>query len=106
MARLRPSTIFIADYRSITEATGTIRARDRIVGVNFAGGVTLTLPSATSTKGRVIVNDESGAASTNNITVQPPSGSGQTIDGSSSSVIDTNNGSRGYYSNGVTWFTI
>ena len=104
MARFRPSTIFVADYRSVTTATATIATRDRIIGVNFAGGVTLTLPSASQVRGRFIVNDESGLAGANNITMVPTGG--QTIDGSSSDVIDFNNGSRGYYSNGSNWFTI
>ena len=106
MARFRPSTIFVADYRQVTTATATIATRDRVIGVNFAGGVTLTLPRASQVRGRFIVNDESGLASGNNITMVPVTGSGETIDGSSSNVIDSNFGSRGYYSNGSNWFTI
>ena len=106
MARFRPSTIFVADYRRVTTATATIATRDRIIGVNFAGGVTLTLPRATQVRGRFIVNDESGLAGANNITVTLATGSGETIDGSSSNVIDANYSSRGYYSNGTNWFTV
>ena len=104
MARFRPSTIFVADYRRVTTATATIATRDRIIGVNFAGSVTLTLPRASNVRGRFIVNDESGLGGANNITTTPTGG--ETIDGSSSNVIDTNYGSRGYYSNGSNWFTI
>jgi hypothetical protein len=103
MASFRASTIFIADRVAVTSATFTVRPRDRIIGVSFAGVVTITLPSATGVDGRYIVKDESGAAAANNITVQGPSG--QTIDGAATNTISTNYGVRGYYSNRTNWFT-
>jgi len=52
-----------------------------------------------------IIKDESGAASVNNITIQPAD-AGQTIDGVSSVTISTNFGSQWVYTDGVNWFTM
>lgn len=104
MAIFQPSTIFVADRVGVTSASFTARSKDRIIGVNFAGAVTITLPSASAVRGRYIVKDESGNAAVNNITINPPSG--QTIDGAANSTISTNYGSRGFYSNGANWFTV
>lgn len=75
---------------------------DYIVGVtSTAAPRTITLPAATN--GRVIVvKDESEGAATNNITVVGAGGS--LIDGAANFVINTNGGSKGFYSDGTNWF--
>lgn len=63
--------------RTVTAATDTILATDTIVYVNRAGVVTLTLPDAAAWLAAVghgaqlqlIIQDISGAANTNNITI-------------------------------------
>jgi hypothetical protein len=70
----------------------------------LAAARAVTLPVASSMTGKVItVKDEAGAAATNNITVSVASSG--TIDGASTSVINTNYGFKTYYSNGTQWFT-
>jgi len=53
----------------VITATYTILKTDDVVDVNFAGAVTLTLPETPRLGQRFIVQDSSGAASTNNITI-------------------------------------
>ncbi len=92
-------------YVSVTGATYTAKAGDRVIGVNRAGTVTVTLLTAEVRKGRVYtVKDESGAATTNNITVATEGS--ENIDGSATNVISTNYGSVTYYSDGTNWFTV
>lgn len=65
----------------------------------------VTLPDATQLAGVfIVVKDESGLAGTDNITVKSAN-IAQTIDGVTNSVINTNYGSKRYYSNGTEWFT-
>lgn len=52
----------------------------------------------------VTVKDESGQAALNPITVKSANNS-QTIDGNGTVTINTNYGSRKFYSNGTQWFT-
>lgn len=64
-------------YTPITTATYTMMLGNtvpgtNIFGVNYAGAVTITLPAAIPKDRMIIINDESGAAGTNNITVQVP----------------------------------
>lgn len=62
----------------VTSASYTAVYADHIIDVNFAGTVTITLP--TGTKGReFIVQDSSGAASSNNITVTPANAAAATL---------------------------
>jgi len=92
-------------YVSVTGATYTAKAGDRIIGVNRAGIVTITLPTAQLRPGRIYtVKDESGAAATNNITVATEGA--ETIDGSATDTISTNYGAKDYYSDGTNWFTV
>jgi len=92
-------------YVSVTAATYTGKAGDRVIGVNRAGAVTITLPTAEVRKGRVYtVKDESGAAATNNITVDTEGS--ETIDGSATDVLSDNYGAKTYYSDGSNWFTV
>lgn len=62
-------------YEQITASTYTITDAElakgfNIYGVNYAGAVTITLPSTTTTDKIIVINDESGLAGTNNITIQ------------------------------------
>ena len=87
-------------YASVGTATYSATADTYIIGVNRAGPVTVTLP--TNSAGRLItVKDESGNASTNNITITPASG---TIDGQANLVIAGNYVSYTLYCNGSNWF--
>ena len=53
-------------YVNVTGATYTAKAGDRVIGVNRAGAVTVTLPTSQRRLGRTYtVKDESGAAATN-----------------------------------------
>lgn len=95
------------EYRSITVAGPTVLGPDEtIIGVNFAGAVTLTLPSAQAVLAGhpYVVKDESGAAAANNITVDTQGA--ETIDGAATDVINTNFASIGYYTDGTNWFRI
>lgn len=80
---------------------------DYVIGItSTASARTVTLPKASKIKQgqMVIVKDESGAAGTNNITVD---GDGsETIDGSATKVISSNYGVLRIYSNGSNWFTV
>lgn len=54
----------------VTSSTYELNSTDSYVGVNYAGGVTITLPSVDVANGRLVyLKDESGAAETNPITV-------------------------------------
>lgn len=100
--------------KDVTTATYSAHLTDRIIRVNFAGAVTINLP-ATNTgnalaqprpgAGSLLTpKDISGAAATNNITLVPASG--ETIDGASSKVINTNYGFFTLLSNGTGWNVI
>jgi len=62
-------------YIAITTATRIITDAElvlgtNIFGVNYAGAVTITLPADIDSNKVIVINDESGAAGTNNITLQ------------------------------------
>ena len=78
-------------YVAVTAATYTAKAGDRVIGVNRAGTVTVTLPTAEVRKGRVYtIKDESGAAASNNITVATEGSA--TVDGAATDTISSNYG--------------
>ncbi len=83
----------------------TTQEFDHLVGVDVSSNtVTITLGDASTKEGNgMIVNDESGNASSNNITVDTESS--QSIDGSSSTTITSDYGSLKLYSDGTDWFT-
>ena len=61
-------------YTSVTAATYTVLARDLLVGhniygVNYAGAVTITVPANIPSTHLIVINDESGSADSNNITI-------------------------------------
>ena len=53
----------------ITTPTYTVSDEDYYMGVNYAGPVTITLPTTPNSGRMIIIKDESGSASTNPITV-------------------------------------
>lgn len=90
-------------------ANVTATLNDYIIGIdNTAAPRTVTLPTASTTgaaanTGKIyIIKDQSGGAASNNITVQPTSG---TIDGVASIVIDANYGEVQVYSDGAAWYS-
>ncbi|MBV9124854.1 MAG: hypothetical protein JO112_15980, partial [Planctomycetes bacterium] len=104
------STLQVAGSQAVqvntVSANYTLSDSDYFVGVSGQSGpVTLTLPSAAGRNGRVYaVNDESGAAVANPITLQAQPG--QTIDGAGAEIINTNYGGLKVISNGSNWFII
>jgi hypothetical protein len=83
-----------------------IAGTDHFVAVsNTDSARTVYLPTAASvgTGGIIVVKDTSGAANSNNITVE---GSGdETIDGGANKAIATAYGSLRLITNGTAWFT-
>jgi len=86
-------------------ANYTTTKNDFIIGVDTSSAaVTITLSSDSVEAGRVvIINDEGGNAGSNNITIATEGS--ETIDGSATATISTNNASLRLYSNGTNWFT-
>ena len=100
-----PQRPVLEAYGGIIGAAYTAKAGDRVIGVNRAGAVTITLPTSQVRLGRIYtVKDESGAAASNNITVATEGS--ETIDGSATDVISDNYGAKHYYSNGSNWFEV
>jgi hypothetical protein len=91
-------------YVNVTTANYAMTTADRIVGINYAAPVSITLPDAMQmTPGTmIVVKDESGAADTNNITLMPVAG--QTIEGAATQVLNVGYDVRRMYSNGSSWF--
>ena len=58
------------ETKLITTNTYNISTKDYYIGVNYAGPVTITLPTIINDGKMYIIKDESGHCSTNNITVQ------------------------------------
>lgn len=81
----------------------TMALTDQIVEFNLTtpAAISVTGPSRVMTVGKIYtIKDGAGNAATNNITFTPNSGTG-TIDGATSYVINTNNGSLSFYFDGV-----
>lgn len=92
---------------AVTSASYTILATDTLVGVNYAGDVTLTLPEIGGAEdpgegNLLIIKDESGEAGNNNITVNC-SGS-DTMDGTvfTSATLDTDGQAIKIYHDGTS----
>ena len=92
----------IQGQADVAAATYTVKRTDEIVDVNFAGAVTLTLPASPNRGQRHIVQDSSGAASSNNITVNPPGGINLN-GGSGGLVLSTNYGKLTFRYNGTQY---
>ena len=90
--RIRPTLVTAAAY--------TIKLTEDLVDVNFAGAVALTLPANPGFGQRAIVQDSSGDAYTNNITITPASG---TINGAASYILANNYGRVVALYNGTQW---
>jgi hypothetical protein len=87
------STVGQYGTKSVTASSYVVLNTDTYVGINFAGGVSIALPSgATVVQGKfIILKDESGAASTNVITVN--ANGADTVDGQASFILSLNYGS-------------
>jgi len=57
------------ETKLIAAPTYTITSKDYYVGINYSGGVTITLPLIVNNGKVLIIKDESGQCATNNITV-------------------------------------
>lgn len=91
---------------SVANSLYTLKLTDFFVGVRSVSvAPTLTLPSArTAGLGKVyIIKDLSGSASATTITISR-SGT-DTIDGDTSTAINTNYGFKGFFTDGANWFT-
>lgn len=95
----------------VTGALYSISTSEYLVAYTSLGGdlasapsVGLPLPSLVGTGKTFIVKDEAGGCATTTITVR--SAGEKTIDGSSTSTITTNYGSKQFYSDGANWFTL
>ncbi|HJU23895.1 MAG TPA: hypothetical protein VJ891_15420 [Casimicrobiaceae bacterium] len=86
--------------KTVTGASYAASTTDFWIDVNFAGAVALTLPTAPVGGTTFFLKDASGAAATNNITIN--AGSGDSIEGSSSTVIKVNYGFRAFLYNATT----
>ena len=92
----------------VNAATYDLLPEDHILSVTYTGTgavTSLTLPTAQTLKGRmVVVKDAGGNASANNITIDTEGS--ELIDGSATKVISTDYGAVRLYSDGTDWFTI
>lgn len=84
----------------VTTTPYTVTSADYIIDVTVAGAATVNLFSPGITGRLCVVRDNSGAASSNNITVN---GNTKNINGASTYVINTNYGSACFYFNGTQW---
>jgi hypothetical protein len=65
-------SVSLTNYTTlVSDSTYAVKRKDHYIGVNYAGPVTITMPTFDVVQGRIIIiKDESGHASTNPITVQ------------------------------------
>jgi hypothetical protein len=84
----------------------TVIESDYFLKVNTSSGaVTINLPAASGVAGRtLIIKDANRTAGTNNITIDP--NSSETIDGSATLVLASNNAAATIICDGSNWFTI
>lgn len=109
--------------RLVTAATYTVQPREELIAVNYAGAVTITLPNFSAHAQLSIfsylvhIKDESGVASTNNITISgngsdiiARANSSDTFDVAYGSVANvTINSDYGFYVlyfNGTVWHSL
>lgn len=91
--------------RQVTTVSVNSNGASIIAVTNTAAPRTITISTAHTVNGRgMIVKDESGAAGTNNITVDTEGG--ELIDGLASIKITANYGVLKIYSDGTNWFTL
>lgn len=92
------SSAFIQDKTVITDYI--VLATDDLILVNHTAIVDITLPATPEEHKKYTVKDKSGSASTNAITVK---GNGNTIDGMSTLIINSNFGSIDFIYDGSDW---
>jgi len=90
-----PVTQISTTRRRATVSPDTMQATDSIIGVVLASAFSETLAVAPTDGRQITIKDESGTASSNNITVF--AGAGDTIQGSPSKVINTDYGYLSLY---------
>lgn len=86
----------------VVTGTTAMNALDYYLGVNSSSACTITLGCKLMDQVQII-KDQSGSASTNNITISPNTG---TIDGASSKLISTNFGTMHFRFDGTNYWTI
>ena len=105
--RLTQSAVYLTLQRTATATDYTALISDAYIGVtSTAAARTITLPTAADAGvGKVYyIKDESGAAATNNITID---GAGaETIDGAATVAITLNYGGMAIICNGTAWFRL
>ncbi len=91
--------------KTVTASSYTIDTSepDYFILCNRSGAIILTLPTPTAGRS-LVIKDISGAAHINNITINPHVA--ETIDGSSSFVLNLDYGSIGIQSDGTNWWVI
>jgi len=101
---LHPGAI-IQQYGNVSGNAHTAYGQHNILGVNATEAVTITLNNQLIDKQgfKLVIKDESGNASANNITIITEDG--VTIDGGLTKTIDSDYGSLQIYSNGTNLFT-
>lgn len=94
------------NYNHISSSTDILTAGQQIIGIDDTSVArTVTLSNADTVKGRIIhVKDESGAAGTNNITIDTEGSA--TIDNVASVTITSNLGGLSFYCDGTDWFIL
>ena len=90
----------ILNLTRVTSATYTVLQTDDVVDINSTQSVTLTLPSSPRTGERHQIQDSSGNALVNNITINPASGN---INGSTTVTTNVNYGRVTAIYNGTRW---
>lgn len=106
-ARTRLLTDFEVSRTTVSSSTYDIVGSDNVVLVSYTdtGTATITIPTAQVHDGRILnIKDSGGNATANNITIQ--TGGSETIDGSSTFVINVNYQSVTLVSDGNDWFII
>lgn len=94
---------FCHNVRLVTSAGDTLKLTDQVVDVSFAGAVAMTLPANPILGQTIKVQDSSGAAASNNITV---AGDGvKALNGSvpGSFVLNANYQRAEFVYNGTQW---
>lgn len=90
----------------VSGASATVASTTKLVRVNYAGAVTLTLPAVADMQvgQRLYIKDESGAASVNNITIE--TAGSETLNGSTNGRMENDYEQWCLYTNGTDWFTL
>jgi hypothetical protein len=91
---------------AVRGAVTTISASDYLIGVTalaVATSIGLPRPSKAGPGKTYIIKDEAGGANTTNITIR--SDGEKTIDGATSTTLNTAYQSKQFYSDGSNWFT-